>query len=331
MSKSPKAPKPKPASPARPIATWGTADRLDLLQTYVQIIEAGSLSAAAAQLGTTQPTVSRRLQQLERALGRQLLSRSTHQLKPTEDGDRCYRQAKDLLAGWQAFDADLKGADAEPEGLLRIVAPHAFGQHLLVNVVAEFMRRHPRVTIEWELRDQAPDWVANRVDCAILVGEVRDPLTVAVRLAEIPRIVVAAPALLKGGKPPTDARALADLPWLAFKTHYQKEVVLHRHSPAETCRLAIRPRFASDNLYALRSAALQGLGACIMSSWLVADDLAQGTLIHLAPQWDAPPLPVYLTYPYAKYQPPRLRRFVEIMREHLTTALGDTVIPKTHL
>ncbi|MCO6704968.1 LysR family transcriptional regulator, partial [Streptomyces sp. CHB9.2] len=84
-------------------------DRLDLLETFVRIVEAGSLSAAARQLGTTQPTVSRRLQALEAALQVRLVQRSTHALRLTEDGQRCYRQAQQLLGDWQAFAAALHG------------------------------------------------------------------------------------------------------------------------------------------------------------------------------------------------------------------------------
>ncbi len=328
MAKSKKSPRPSPATaPARPIAAWGTADRLDLLQTFVQIIEAGSLSAAANQLGTTQPTVSRRLQQLERALDQPLLHRSTHHLKPTEEGNRCYQRAKDLLAGWAAFGAAFSGEHAEPAGHLRIVVPHAFGQQLLVDAVAVFLRRHPKVTLDWELRDQAPDFIAEGVDCALYVGAVRDPLTVAVRLAAIPRIVVAAPSVLAARPLPTHARDLAALPWLALKTFYQQEVVLRHADTAETCRLAFRPVFSTDNLYALRSAALHGLGVGIISSWIATPDLTAGTLRQLVPKWAAPPLPLYLIYPYARYQSAKLRAFVATMREVMADTLGGTVIP----
>ena len=83
-----------------PHSSAAPSDRLELMQTFVRIVEAGSLSAAAAQMLTTQPTVSRRLQALERALGVRLLQRSTHAMKPTEDGERCYTRAKELLADW---------------------------------------------------------------------------------------------------------------------------------------------------------------------------------------------------------------------------------------
>jgi DNA-binding transcriptional LysR family regulator len=128
-------------------ATPAASDRMELIQTFVRIVQAGSLSAAAAQLGTTQPTISRRLQLLERSLGVRLLQRSTHAMKLTEDGERCFERAKDLLAGWEAFEADLRGVGVEAEGSLRVIVPHAFGQAQLIGPLAKFMHRHPKVTL----------------------------------------------------------------------------------------------------------------------------------------------------------------------------------------
>ncbi|MDP0499031.1 MAG: LysR substrate-binding domain-containing protein [Verrucomicrobiota bacterium JB022] len=304
----------------------GGNDRLDLLQTFVRIVEAGSLSAAAASLGTTQPTVSRRLQQLERLLGRRLIHRSTHSMRLSEDGERCYQRAKEILTAWTAFEVDLQGDDAEPEGLLRVFAPHAFGQHLMVGPLAEFMRRYPKVTVEWLLKDYAPNFIEEGVDCAILVGEVRDPLTVAVRLAAVPRIVVCAPQLLEGGEALTDVADLSRLPWLALRTYYYKDVLLQHTPTGKSTRLSLRPRFSTDNLYALRSAALRGLGACVVSSWVVADDLAEGRLVRLMPEWEAAPIPIHLIYPYATHYSPALLRFVQTMRARTAEALGETVL-----
>lgn len=312
---------------ARSTSLAGAADRLDLLQTFVRIVETGGLSAAAASLGTTQPTVSRRLQQLERLLGCRLVHRSTHGIRLGEEGERCYRRAQELLAGWGEFEAELRGAGSEPAGLLRVVVPHAFGQRLLVGPLADFLRRNPRVNVEWLLRDNAPDFVAEGVDCAIHVGEVHDAAVVAVRLAEVPRIAVAAPSVLEGRTAPSRPRELASLPWLAIKTYYHREITLHRRGSDESHRVTLRPRLATDNLYALREAALSGLGAAVVSRWLVADDLASGALAHLAPDWEASPLPVHIAYPYAKVYPPALRAFVDAMRRLLPAALGETVLP----
>lgn len=292
------------------------------MQTFVRIVEAGSLSAAAVQMGTTQPTVSRRLQLLERSLGVRLLQRSTHAMKLSEEGERCFERAKELLASWAAFDAELRGATEEPEGAMRIVVPHAFGQQQLVGPLATYMQRHPKVSVEWLLHDKAPDFIADGVDCAIHVGEVDDPSVVAIKLAEIPRIVVAAPSLLDGIDPPRHAADLTRLPWLALQLFYRRDVSLVHATSGETCRLALRPRMSTDSLYALRSAAVLGLGACVASAWLLQDDLAQDKLVHLLPEWQASPLPVYLVYPYARFYPAKLRRFVDTMREAMPGAVG---------
>jgi DNA-binding transcriptional LysR family regulator len=295
------------------------ADRIELMQTFVRIVEAGSLSAAATQMGTTQPTVSRRLQALERSLGVRLLQRSTHAMKLTQDGERCFDRAKELIQSWGAFEAELRGVGDQPEGRLRVVAPHAFGQQLLVGPLAGYLQRHPQVTVEWLLHDsphdQTPDFIAEGVDCAIRVGEVTDPAVVAIRLSEVPRIAIAAPSLFEGAAAvPTHPRELEALPWLAARNFYRTEVVLTHETTGEVYRVPIRPRMTTDSLYALRSAAVLGLGAGVSSTWMLTEEIAAGRLLHLVPQWRATPAPVYLAYPYARFYPAKLRLFVEAMR-----------------
>lgn len=311
-----------PATAATTLPAGTPGDRIQLMQTFVRIVEAGSLSAAAVQLGATQPTVSRRLQALERSLGTRLLSRSTHAMKLTEDGERCFARAKELIAAWDSFESDLRGAGAEPEGTLRVIAPHAFGQNLLVGPLAEYLRRYPRISVDWLLHDRAPDFIADAVDCAIHVGEVNDPQLVAIKLAEVPRIVVAAPSVLGDGPPPAHARDLAALPWLALRSFYRTDITLTHVQSGERHTVPITPRLSTDSLYATCNATLMGLGVSVVSAWAVADDLAAGRLVHLTPQWRASPLPMHLVYPYARHYPAKLRRFVEAMRESVPGAVS---------
>lgn len=357
-----------------------SVDRIDLLQTLVRIVEAGSLSAAARLLGTTQPTVSRRLQSLEQLLGCRLLHRSTHQLKLTEQGEHCYRQARVLLSQWQALSDGVREQQQGPTGLLRVRAPHAFGRDQLLQPLLQYLRDWPALSVDWQLNDRPPDFLSEALDCAIHVGAVDNPNVVALPLAQVPRIVVAAPQLLASAvaeaglaagrladhaaAPLTvqqavqdgliqpgaaiagntanpagaahsmndagpicatgpvcaahwqDPAALAALPWLAFATYYRHEIVLQ--SPGEPeVHLTLQPRFFSDNLYAIREAALAGLGVAIVSEWVVRADLAAGRLVRVAPAWQAAPLPIYLLYPYAPYYPARLRHFIDFMRQVL--------------
>jgi len=320
-----------PAGASGSALLLGAGDRIELMQTFVRIVEAGNLSAAAAQLGTTQPTISRRLQTLERSLGVRLLNRSTHTMRLTADGERCYERARDLLASWAAFESDLRGTDEEPEGVLRVVAPHAFGQERLIKPLADYLKRYPRMTVEWLLHDDSAiqDFVATGIDCAIQVGEVSDSVLVAIKLAEVPRIVVASPSVIADSGFPEHVADLARLPWLALRTYYRNEVLLSNVVTGEVQRIAIAPRMSTDSLYALRSAALQGLGAGIGSAWVLADDLAAGRLVHLAPQWQAAALPVNLVYPYARFYPARLRRFVDLMRAVVPAAIAGETPGKT--
>ncbi|CAH2602278.1 LysR family transcriptional regulator [Rhodovastum atsumiense] len=300
----------------------GGADRIDLLRTFLRIVEAGTLSAAAQHLGTSQPTVSRRLQLLERMLGVRLLQRSTHGLALTEDGERCLAHTRELLDSWGAMEAELRGAQDRPRGLLRVQAPHAFGQEQLVAPLAEYLRAHPEVSVEWKLHDRSPDFIADGIDCAIRVGWIEDPSVVAIRLAEVPRIVVAAPGLRGDRPPPAEAAELAGLPWLALTTYYRDEVVLSHAGRGEEQRFPIRPRLGTDSLHALRAAALAGLGAAIVSAWIVADDLREGRLEQLVPDWTAAPLPVFLICPAGRFRPAKLRHFIELMRGCMSNVVG---------
>ncbi len=297
-------------------------DRIELLATFIRIVEAGSLSAAAAQMHTTQPTISRRLQALERALGLRLVQRSTHGMKLTPDGERCFAHAKSFVENWQTIEADLKGAKNEPDGVLRVVVPHAFGQGHLITPLVRYLEQHGRVSVEWQLRDTRPDFITEGVDCAITMGAVEDPSLVAIRLAEVPRLVVGISAFAPQGRVPVHPQELADQPWMAFQTFYRDEVALTHRISGEKVRFPIRPRLAANNLYALRNAALAGLGVFISSSWLVEEDLREGRLVHLVPDWQAPAMAVSIIYPYARFYPARLRMFVDVMRAMVPRLIG---------
>lgn len=283
--------------------------------TFARIVESGSLSAAAGLLGTTQATVSRRLQTLETLLGAKLLLRSTHAMKLTDDGERCYHHSQILLAGWQSMEDELKHADEEPVGILRVRAPHAFGQEQLLVPLTQFLLEHSKLSVEWMLNDKSVDFLAENIDCAIQVGVESDPAHVAVLLAEVPRIVIASPELLARSPAVKEINDLARLPWVALNTFYRHEVTLTHADTGEAVQVPMSPRLSSDSLYAIKGAALAGLGAAVVSAWVVQEELAQGRLVNLLPAWQAAMLPVRLVYPHARYQPARLCRFLALMRE----------------
>ncbi|HGH3373680.1 TPA: LysR family transcriptional regulator [Kluyvera cryocrescens] len=297
-------------------------DRVELMRTFIRIVESGSLSAAARQMETTQATISRRLQSLEEMLGAKLLLRSTHAMKLTDDGERCYQHARQVVESWLALEDALQLTDEQPVGTLRVRAPHAFGQQQLLIPLIGFLARYPQLSVEWMLHDKAVDFISDNIDCAIRVGAEVDPATVTVLLAEVPRCIVASPELLSRFPDVTQPESLSALPWIAIRTFYQHEVVLRHAGSEQTASVAIASRLSTDSLYVAKNAALAGVGVAVVSSWTVEEEIANGTLIELLPQWQAAPLPVHLVYPWARYYPVRLRKFLDLMREAMPQIAG---------
>jgi len=242
-------------------------------------------------------------------------------MKLTDDGERCYQHARRLLAAWSTLEDEVSHAGDEPVGTLRVRAPHAFGQEQLLAPLTRFLGQHPQLSVEWLLNDKNVDFLSANIDCAIRVGAEIDPSTVSVLLAEVPRSVVIAPALLADYPAVTGPQQLAALPWVALSTFYQHSISL-THTAGEVEQVTIAPRLYTDSLYVARSTALQGLGAVIISSWAVAEDLREGRLVNLLPDWEPAPLPVHLVYPWARYYPARLRAFLQMMREAVPGITG---------
>ena len=288
-------------------------DRVELMRTFVRIVEAGSLSAAARQLATTQATVSRRLQSLETMLGVRLMLRTTHTTRLTDDGERCYQHARRVIDSWLALEDEVGQTEDEPVGVLRVRAPHAFGQDQLLKPLTEFLQRYPQLSV---------DFLGDNLDCAIRVGVEVDPATVSMLLAEVPRSVVASPELLARYPAIKTPEDLQQLPWIAISSFYQRHVELFHDASSAPARVTITPRLSTDSLYVARNTALTGLGVAVVSSWTVQDDIQEGRLVHLLPEWQPAALPVHLVYPWSRYYPARLRRFLELMRQIMPEVTG---------
>ena len=297
-------------------------DRILLLTTWVRIVEAGSLSAAAKQLKTTQPTVSRRLQSLEQMFKCKLMLRTTHQLKLTDEGDTCYQYAKQLLEQWSILE-DTVGSDTTLiKGRLRVRAPHAFGQQQLIKPLMKYLTIYPEMRIDWLLNDTSPDFLADNIDCAIHVGAITNPNVVAKLIGYVPRIIVAAPEVIKKHGDIKNISELQQWPWIAVSTFYNHELILKNTLSNELSVLGIDPILSTDNLYSALECIKGGLGIGAISSWLVKPYLLTSQLVHMAEHWQADPLPVYFVYPYSNYYSKRLRLFMEIMTIGIQQMIG---------
>ena len=295
-------------------------DRLALLETFARIVDAGGIGAAARDLGLSQPTASRRLAELEARLGATLVRRTTHELVPTEAGWAALADARALLAGWEAM-AERHADDAQRlRGPLRVVAPVALGQTLLGDIARRFQADHPDVALGWELEDRAIRFAANGCDLWIRVGEVPDETLVVRELATVERLLTCAPGYLEAAGAPGTPEALEGLALLALEPFEGRAVPLER---ADGRRVTVRPtvRMSTNNVVALRDAALAGLGLAVLPRWFVARALAGGDLVEALPGWRAPRLAVSVAHASGDLRPRRVRAFVDRLVSELPASL----------
>ncbi|MEM8696458.1 MAG: LysR family transcriptional regulator [Pseudomonadota bacterium] len=286
-----------------------TVDRLTLLATFARIADRGSISAAARDLGLSQASASRRLTSLEDRIGVQLIARTTHELSLTAAGRDCLADARRLLGDWEALTERFAGERDALRGPIRIVAPIALGQDRLADAAFDFQKSHPNVVIDWLLQDGDIRMADIGADIWIKVGDVPDDRLIVRPLTTVERILVGIPALAGDraiGKPAD----LAPLPCAALAPFEGGDIPL-KGPRGRRAKLDARVSFASNNIFAVRRAALRGIGYAVMPRWFVADDLDSGNLAELLPGWRAPALTVNAAFPPTHRQTFRVRRFME--------------------
>lgn len=278
-------------------------DRLALLETFVRIAERQSLSGAARDLGTSQPSVSRQLAALESRLGVVLVRRTTHDVTLTPDGLALLADARRMIGEWEAIE-DRHSEDDALKGTIRVIAPVALGQSLFIRASAQFMKDHPNITIDWRLRDDPIRFAEEGCDCWLKVGPVRDETLVVRELARVERLVVGTPECLARHA----GIDLETMPWLTLGPFEGNRIGLFDESETPQT-FSVTPKMASDNIFAVYEAAMQGVGIAIMPHWFVAADLEEGRLVDVKPALRAARLPVNLALASGTRRPARVEQF----------------------
>lgn len=284
-------------------------DTLHALRVFVRTLELGSMSAAAREFGTTQPTVSKSLAHLERQLRVRLVERSTRALAPTVQGQRFYADAKRVIEQFDAAVGGVQGMTGQAAGLLRINAPVALGQFRINAMVQRFMADHPAIDVELILNDRFVDLVEESVDVAFRLGGTLPPEAVGRHLASVPRFLVAAPAYLARRGVPAVPDDLSAHDFVRFAWTPGTTVELFRGG--EEARLPTASRFRVNNALAIREALVLGSGIGVCPAWLVRDLLDSGELVRVLEGWSARAQELYLLYPSRQFLPLRTRLFID--------------------
>lgn len=295
-------------------------DRFTLLETFVRIADAGSISGAARDLGISQPSASRQLAELESRLNTQLMRRTTHSLALTDAGGDLLRDAREILDCWEALEEKHLAHETEIRGKLKIVAPVALGQTHLIGIACDFQASYPDVSLSWVLEDHSIRFAEVGCDCWIKVGPVPDETLVVRRIASVERLLVASASLARQYNP-RSPKAASKLPLAALDPFEGSRVPLEGPGNRRTS-IAPELRLRTNNIVALKKAAVAGIGMAVMPRWFVANELKTGRLIDLLPNWRAPRLDVNVAYLPGRHQTKRLRLFLETLERRLPAIAG---------
>jgi DNA-binding transcriptional LysR family regulator len=295
------------------------------LRTFVSIVGAGSLSAAAREMELALSVVSKRLASLERRTEARLIARSTRHLALTEEGQDLYERAQRILAEIDDAEAVLTSGRVEPQGLLRVSAPVAFGRAHVGPVCRDLVTTHPRISIDLRLTDRMVDLIEEGIDVVVRIGPPKDSRLVMRKLIDDYRIVVGAPEYLEHrGTPmtPADLEGHDCVHYRGVGTHWRLV-----GSDGHTIEVRAASRLRSNSGEVALDWALAGSGL-VMNSWVdVEPDLRTGRLVHVLQGWRSDPAPVCALFPSSRQLPSRVRLFVDAMADWLEKRAGGYVAP----
>lgn len=285
-----------------------TMDRLDELQVFLAILDAGSMAAAAHKLRRSPSAVTRLLAALEERVGARLFERSTRRLTATGEGLRLAEQARRLLADYGAAIGEQHAA--APRGLLRITAPTVFGRRHMAPVVTQFLMRHPDIQVELILNDRNMDLIDSGIDLALRIGPLDSSGMVARHLGAVRRVTVASPAYLQAhGEPATPedlgrhqlilGTAVRGLPEWRYQGEGREHIV------------RFTPRLQVNDVEGVLNAAREGFGIARVLSYQCSPDVLAGRLRPILCAYELDELPVHLVFPSARHMAPRVRAFVD--------------------
>jgi DNA-binding transcriptional LysR family regulator len=291
-------------------------DRLSAMETFVNVVEAGSFSGAARRLNVGQPAVSKTVAQLEERLGVRLLLRSTRGLTPTEAGQRFYERARRSIEEADEADRAARGAGSSLSGPLRVCASVTFSRvHILPRLNA-FLAEHPNLTIDVVMDDRNIDMLEEGIDVALRMGTLGDSGMTARKIAQSRRVVLGTPAYFsRFGEP----EAPADLA--------NHEVILYgQGGVAQTWTflqggtempVTVSGRLKVNAAEGARAAVLADMGIAVASEWMFAPELANGSVKPVLTEWALPPLDLWAVYPTGRMASAKARAFVAFVEEIL--------------
>ncbi|MEN3348385.1 MAG: hypothetical protein V7632_2020 [Bradyrhizobium sp.] len=288
-------------------------DQLAAMSTFVRVVEVGSLSAAARVIPSSLTSVSRQISALEQHFGTALLLRTTRQLALTDDGRLLYERAKSIIGEVKEIEAALSRDPRQPSGRLRVSSPSLIGRLVIAPMLADFLHRHPALSVDLLLVDRVVDMVEEDIHLAIRIGRLRDSQLVARGLADIRMITCASPDYLARRSEPRTPHDLTSHDCLVFSDAPGSAEWRFADGTKTGRKFRISGRLWMNSLDALVGAARDGAGIVRVPSWQVEQDIAAGRLQRVLIDHEPAPTPLHLMFQPSRLASPKVRAFVDYL------------------
>lgn len=298
--------------------------RFEDILTFVRVMESGSITAAAERMNSSKSVLSRRISNLESALGVELFQRSTRHVKPTDNGDAFYERMIPLIHEInQTVERLSTTGEKSLRGQLRITAPMSFGAMYLGPVIAEFAQRHSGLELAIDYEDRLVDLVQGGYDIGIRIGHLRDSSLRARKLCDCPRVVVCSPSYVEAHGEPQSVAELAnhqgiDYAYVHANRLWQFEPEGKGGSPVN---VSMRSRIVINNGGAMREMAIAGLGIASLPIFLAADGLREGSLVQILRNYRLTPYTISAVYPPTHHVSTKVRTFINFLVQFFTAPL----------
>jgi DNA-binding transcriptional LysR family regulator len=284
------------------------------MRNFIRVVEAGSISKAAEQLGLAKSGVSRRLVELESRLGVRLLNRTTRRSSLTEAGQAYYQGAIKLLMDISELDAATADSGALLKGTLRLAVPLSFGLSHLSPAIDEFLKANPELTINIDFSDRHIDLVGQGVDLAIRIADMRDSGLQARRICPIRLMLCASPAYLELHGVPVVPEDLKEHRVLQYDIGGPSVLRLTDRQGGEQV-VQVRPPIVANNGDFLRDMCMSGHGIILTPSFIAWQAVAAGDLVSIMPDYCPPQRSAYAVWPRTRYLSRRARMFIDFLAE----------------
>lgn len=284
---------------------------------FVRVIQAGSFSRAAKQMEMPLSTVSAKVAALERNLGASLIQRTTRRLRLTKAGEIYFNHAVRAVTELQTAESLTQESKVGIQGLVRITAPVEIGMSSLADCLSTFLANHPAVEVDLVLTDRVVDLVAEGIDIALRIGDLKDSSLISKRIGTTASHAYASPAYLKRAPPLRRPEDLKEHSCLIFSNVYDGSWTLERATPKSVHKVSVRGRFTANNLIALRRLAVDGRGVAMLPAFFCQEDIEKKRLVQVLEGWATRRHPVSIVYPHQSFVPKNTRALIDHISEFL--------------